>query len=170
MMSNRGTVVSAFTNSEEARAAVMELRDEGFAIEQVGVAGPHIREVEVIDDSDSYAAEGAVAGMTAGAGLGALWGLGIVAGVMPILGPAIAGGTLAAILTSAVAGAAGAGLAGALIGMGVPKEEAIYYESELSSGRTIVTVTAPGQEAVAEEIMRRHGGYTRETATEMVTH
>ena len=56
--------------------------------------------------------------------MGALWGLGILAGIVPAIGPAIAGGTLAAILSSAAAGAATAGVAGALIGLGIPEDEA----------------------------------------------
>ena len=170
MSTIRGTVVNVFTNNVDARAAVSELRDRGFSVEQVGVAGPHSVDEEIHDDSENYVAEGAVAGATAGAGLGALWGLGILAGVMPVLGPAIAGGTLAAILTSAVACATGAGLAGALIGMGVPKEEAVFFESELHAGRTIVTVTASGREALAREIMHRHGGYDRATPVGAAAH
>ena len=54
----------------------------------------------------THAKEGAIAGVAAGAGVGALWGLGILAGVLPGIGTAIAGGTLAAILSSAAAGAA----------------------------------------------------------------
>jgi uncharacterized protein (TIGR02271 family) len=64
------------------------------------------------------------------------------------------------ILSSAAAGAAAAGLAGALIGLGMSKEEAEYYEGELKAGRTIVTVTAPDRESEALRILRRHQGYT----------
>ena len=106
-----------------------------------------------------------MAGVTAGAGVGALWGIGIVSGVLPVLGPAIAAGTLAAILSSAAAGATVAGLAGTLIGLGIPREDAEYYESEFEAGRTLVTVTAPGREAEVRDVMARHGGFER-TSTE----
>jgi len=98
-------------------------------------------------------------GVAAGAGVGALWGMGILAGILPAIGPAIAGGTLAALLSSAAAGAAAAGVTGALIGMGIPKEEAEFYESELKSGRTIVTVNADGRRNEAQAILQRFGGY-----------
>jgi uncharacterized protein (TIGR02271 family) len=88
-----------------------------------------------------------------------LWGLGVLAGAIPAIGPAIAGGALAALLSSAAAGAAAAGLAGTLIGMGIPKDEAEYYESEFRSGRILVTVSAMGREMEAREILRRHGAY-----------
>jgi uncharacterized protein (TIGR02271 family) len=110
--------------------------------------------------------------VAAGAGIGALWGLGILAGVLPAIGPAIAGGTLAAILSSAAAGAAAAGLGGALIGMGLSKEEADFYESELQSGRTIVTVNAGSRQSEARSLLQQAGAYdmqTRGTSTSAAT-
>lgn len=156
----RGTVVNVFKDHDEARSAVSELRDKGFSAEEVGVVG-RLENGTTAASNESYAAEGAATGIAAGAGAGALWGLGIVAGVMPVLGPAIAGGTLAAILTSAAAGAAAAGVTGTLVGLGIPREEADYYESEVRGGRFLVTVSATGREAEASEIMHRHGGYTQ---------
>ena len=44
------------------------------------------------------------------------------------------------LLSNAAAGAAVAGLAGALIGYGIPEDEAKYYQGEFEAGRTIVTV------------------------------
>ncbi len=162
-MTRNGTVVGVFTDHVEARQAIEELRDLGFTTEQIGVAGRDWRDEEVVgtDIDDNYAGEGAATGAAAGAGVGALWGLGIAAGIMPVLGPAIAGGTLAAILTSAAAGAAAAGVTGALVGMGIPKDDAEFYETEFQSGHIIITVSAPGQEAVAADVIERHGGYNR---------
>jgi uncharacterized protein (TIGR02271 family) len=88
-----------------------------------------------------------------------LAGLGVLFGVIPVVGPVIAGGTLGVILSNAAAGAAVAGLAGALIGYGIPEEEAKYYHSEFEAGRTIVTVQANGRYDEAYTILRRHGGY-----------
>lgn len=171
MSIRRGTVVNVFLTDEEARTAVLELRDRGFSIEQVGVAGPK-SDVPAVDHSQDHvadhSAEYGAAGVATGAGLGALWGLGIVAGIMPVLGPAIAGGTLAAIFTSAAAGATVAGLAGILVGMGIPREDAEYYESELHAGHVIVTVFAPGREAEASEIMLRNGGYSHSIRPELI--
>ncbi len=159
------TVVGAFLDDTEARDALAELRSAGFGDIDLGVIRRHSGDAELIAAEDTYVGEGAAAGVATGVGLGALWGAGIVAGVMPILGPAIAGGTLAAVLSSAAAGAVAAGLAGTLIGMGIPREEAEFYEKELHEGRTIITVKAPGRIAEATEIMARHGAYSRTTAT-----
>jgi uncharacterized protein (TIGR02271 family) len=152
------TVVGVFDDHSTAQRAVNELKRMGFTEDQIGMIS-HKRSEEGTTDSgdDSYAGEGAAAGLATGAGLGALWGLGIVAGVLPAIGPAIAGGTLAAILSSAAAGAAAAGLAGALVGLGMSKEEAEYYEGEFKSGRTLVTVKAGGRNAEARSLLRRLG-------------
>jgi len=160
----RETVVGVFESRERAQQAINELKRMGFREEQIGVAsrhdGKHVENtVKDVAHGDTMAEEGAITGLTAGAGLGALWGLGILAGVLPAIGPAIAGGTLAAILSSAAAGAAAAGLAGALIGLGIPEDEAGYYEGEFKSGRTIVTVKADGRHDEAAATLRRFGAY-----------
>jgi uncharacterized protein (TIGR02271 family) len=164
MATKRQTVVGIFEDHQQAQKAVNELKRAGFTDAQIGVAGRNYDGASGTltgdgDDQDSYAGEGAAAGLAAGAGVGALWGLGILSGVMPVIGPAIAGGTLGIILSSAAAGAAAAGLTGALVGMGIPKDEAEFYESEFRSGRTIVTVACNGRESEATSLLRRFGGY-----------
>lgn len=168
----QGTVVGVFHDHDKAREAIRALKNAGFREDQIGVASSNregLRGVKGDDASDeSYAGEGAIAGVATGAGIGALWGLGILAGALPAIGPAIAGGTLAVILSSAAAGAAAAGLAGALVGMGMSKEEADYYESEMRSGRTIVTVAAGARRSDVMALLQQHGGYdmsNRLTAT-----
>jgi len=140
----RGAIVGVFENQEEAQRAVQELKRIGFRDDQIGVAHKDgaTTSAGAKETGDTYAGTGALAGVATGAGVGALWGLGIAAGMLPAIGPVIAGGTLAAILASAATGAAAAGLVGALVGMGIPEEEAKYYESELHSGRVVVTVDA----------------------------
>jgi hypothetical protein len=155
------TVVGSFRDSLEARSAVSALLAAGFTESQIGVTALNSSGKVTTDtaEGDSYAAEGAASGVAAGAGVGALWGIGIVSGLLPAIGPAIAGGTLAAVLSSAAAGAAAAGVAGTLVGLGIPKDEAEYYEAELRSGRTIVTVQATSRAEEAREILQRYGGY-----------
>ena len=50
-----------------------------------------------------------------------------------------------------------------LVSMGVPEEEARYYQSELELGRTIVTVEAGDRREDALEILRSNGGYDSTT-------
>jgi uncharacterized protein (TIGR02271 family) len=160
-MTDRTTIIGVFEDRIKAQQAINELKRAGFMENQIGLTARDDERVtaETASDDETYAGEGGIAGLAAGAGVGALWGLGIGAGVLPAIGPAIAGGTLAAILSSAAAGAAAAGLAGTLVGLGIPKEEADFYESEFQAGRVIVTVRADGRQSEAMEIMRRFGGY-----------
>ena len=50
-----------------------------------------------------------------------------------------------------------------LVSMGLPEEEARYYQSELELGRTIVTVEAGDRREDALEILRSNGGYDATT-------
>jgi hypothetical protein len=86
-----------------------------------------------------------------------LWGLWIALGMLPAIGPVIAGGTLAAVLASAALGATAAGVVGFLIGLGMPEEEAVHYERELRAGRILVTVRTDDQHDEALAILRDHG-------------
>lgn len=166
MSTHINNVTALFTSHAAAQQAIAALRAAGFAEGTIGVIGPdrdglHTAQHQAEHVGESYAGEGAVAGVAAGAGIGALWGLGILAGAIPAIGPAIAGGTLAVILSSAAAGAAAAGLGGSLIGLGIPKEEAEYFESEVVAGNTLVTVSAGDRNDEALAILRQHGGQDR---------
>lgn len=158
------TVAGVFADRDDARRAVIALQAAGFTEHEIGVAGPdddglHVAQKSAEHVGETYAGEGALAGVTAGVGIGALWGLGILAGAIPAIGPAIAGGTLAALLSSAAVGAAAAGVGGALIGMGIPKEEAEYYEGEILAGNTVVTVSAGERFVEAKSILTQHDGH-----------
>jgi len=169
------TAVGVFEDRAHAQQAVNELRRLGFHENEIGVVareGEDIAGATEVGSKGSHAATGAAAGAATGAGMGALWGLGIAAGILPAIGPAIAGGTLAAILASAATGAAVAGVAGALIGLGIPEDEAHYYEDEFKAGRIIVTVKSDTRLDEARAVLSRFGGYdmhTRGTARTSTT-
>lgn len=172
MNANRQTtVVGVFQDQQHAREAVQDLRNAGFREDQIGLISHDVTSKSATATAgtnrpakDTAAGTGAVAGAATGAGVGALWALGIAAGVLPAIGPVIAGGIFASILASAAGGAAAGGLIGALIGLGLPEEEAAYYEGEFKGGRTLVTVRAENRSDEARTIIRRHGGYDRQTA------
>jgi hypothetical protein len=159
------TIVGVFTDRTQADRAVDALRDAGFTNSHIGVAsrdqGSSINRTGAATD-EGHAGTGAVSGAAVGAGLGGLVGLGVLSGVIPVIGPAIAAGTLGIILSNAAGGAAIAGLAGALMGWGVPEEDAKYYEGEFSSGRIIVTVSADERANEARAILRRFGATGRD--------
>jgi uncharacterized protein (TIGR02271 family) len=156
---DRATIVGVFEDRAHAQQAINDLKKAGFRDDQIGVTARDGAGGDNVDDGDNYAAEGGMTGLATGAGIGALWGLAVISNVLPGIGPAIAGGTLAAILSSAAAGAAAAGLAGMLIGLGIPREEAEFYEGEFRAGRTLVTVKTDGRGAEAQSILNRHGAY-----------
>jgi hypothetical protein len=159
----RTIVVGVFDDPRHAQRCLAELRQAGFQDAELGVASPERNDVmpATSEAKDTYAEEGAVTGILAGAGLGAAWGIGIAAGVLPMIGPVIAGGTLAAIAASAAIGASAAGVAGALIGLGIPEDEASYYEEEFKAGRTLVTVRAGSRYDDAVAIIRRWNGHAQ---------
>jgi uncharacterized protein (TIGR02271 family) len=156
MLATRTTVVGVFADRASAERAIAELRQAGFHDEHIGMVArdERGRVVDTRTGHETMAEEGATAGVIAGAGIGVA------------IGAAVVAGTLGTILTNAVAGAAVAGLAGALIGWGIPEEEAKYYESELKAGRFLVTVDAGNRKDEAWTIIHRHGGYNRTTTTE----
>jgi hypothetical protein len=159
----RSTVVGVFADRRHAQNAVQELKDAGFREDQLGVVAKHTDDAAGTQQHGSHVVEGAVTGVVAGAGVGALWCLGIVTLGLPAIGPVIAGGIFAAALASAAGGAVIAGIAGALIGLGIPEEEAHYYEGEFKSGRTLVTVKADNRYDEAWSILHRNGAYNRTT-------
>jgi hypothetical protein len=158
------TIVGVFENRSDAEAAIREMKSYGIFETDIGMVVRHANGREYIDppasDAGTKAVEGAAVGVAAGAGVGALWALGIAANVLPVIGPIVSGGLLAAVLASAAGGAATAGLVGALVGLGIPEEDANFYESELKSGRTIVTVRAPDHSNEIYDIIHRHNGVT----------
>lgn len=166
----RSTVVGVFEDKIHADQAVSELRAAGFRDDQIGVAMRHeLAADSTVADDNSQAETGAVAGALTGLGLGALAGLGVLSGVIPVVGPALAAGTMGVILSNAAAGAGIAGLVGALIGSGIPEHEAKYYQNEFEAGRTIVTVNAEGRMDEAESILRRYGAYDMNTHGNVTT-
>lgn len=53
-----------------------------------------------------------------------------------------------------------------LVSMGVPEEDARYYQSELELGRSLVTVEAGDRREDAIEIINSNGGYDASTRRE----
>lgn len=161
VMTERSTAVGVFTDRVQAERAIEELHRAGFDDEQIGfVARNGERMVDNVGNSDSRAetVTGAATGAVSGGIIGGIAGA-AASLLIPGLGPAIAGGMLAAALGGAVLGAAAGGFAGALATMGVPEEEARYYESQLGAGRVILTVNASGRFQDAAAILRANGAY-----------
>jgi hypothetical protein len=153
-----GVLVAAFADPLEARQCVEDLRRAGFAENEIGVVAPKHLELDREEiAAHSRVAEDSVVGAFAGAGLG----IAVGAGLLPVIGPIIAGGLLASLVVTACTGAALGGLTGALVGLGVPEEEASLYEQKLHEGHVVVTVKALGRGPQALAILERHNASVR---------
>src|ERR1043166_6921239 len=151
----RSIVVGVFREIDQARSAIEALKTAGFAPDTISVLSPDKQAGrEVAEQTGTQAGTGAATGAVAGAIFGGLggWLVGIGALAIPGAAPFLAARAFATALGGAAIGAGVGAVAGALIGMGVPKEEAEYYEGEVKSGRTLVTVSAPGRYAEAQRL------------------
>jgi hypothetical protein len=159
---SQNAVIGVFYTRSEAEQAIRDLRAAGFADDKIGmIARDSDGRMVTEKGGETMAEEGAVAGAVVGAGAGALVGLGVLTGVIPVIGPVLAIGTLGTVLLNATGGAAILGLVGALVGLGIPEDDARYYESEVHGGRFLVTVDATGRENEAWGVLHRSGGYNR---------
>lgn len=179
-MAGRRTVVGVFDQRDDAERAIRELKDAGFAGDQIGIAmRDRDAQGQLVEETGTHAAEGAVTGAVGGGILGGLAGLliGIGALAIPGIGPVVAGGALATAFGTtagtAVAGAgigvAAGGIVGALVGMGVPEEEAHYFETGFRSGGILVSVDAKGRAMEAQNILERNNADIGKNATDTHT-
>jgi hypothetical protein len=150
-------LVAAFADPLEARQCVEDLRRAGFAESEIGVLAAEHLDLDREEVAEhSMVAEASVVGAVAGAGLGSLWGVAMVTGLLPVIGPIVAGGLLASLVVTAATGAALGSLTGALVGLGVPEEEATLVEQKLHEGHVVVTVKPHGRRAGALAVLQRH--------------
>jgi len=150
--------VGTFPSRQDAEVALIELRDAGFNMDQISAIaqnpqGKKLAEAEVKSSAaraKDGAETGAIMGATTGGILGLIGSLSILA--IPGVGVATEVAILLgnALLGSGV-GAAGGSLAGALIGWGIPQEQAKYYQELLSQGNYVVLVEGTAAEISGAE-------------------
>ena len=137
------SVVALYPDHEEAERAVRKLHQNGFAMHDLSIVG---RDFQVSEEPVGFVSAGdyAAAGAGTGAWVGGLFGLLVGAAflILPGVGPVVIAGPLSAALLGglegALAGAALGGLGGALAGWGVPKEQALKYETQVKAGKFLV--------------------------------
>jgi len=138
------TVVGVFNSVTDAQRAVSALESEGISRDQISViANKNATGYESGEGVDK--ASDVVADAGIGAAIGGVGGLLLsVAGAitLPVIGPILAAGPIAAALTGAGIGAAAGGLVGALTESGIPEEHAKYYAEGVRRGDVLVTVSA----------------------------
>lgn len=141
------TVVGVFDSVHEAQEAVRELEGRGISRDDISVvANKNAVGYDTMEAADRDKASDVVADAGIGAAIGGVGGLLLSAAgalTIPVIGPILAAGPIAAALTGAGIGAAAGGLIGALTESGIPEEEARYYAEGVRRGDVLVTVRAP---------------------------
>lgn len=159
-------VAGFFRTREQGEAARQALLDGGFTTEEVGfVAGdtrghttPKIGTVESVGAENEAPQDALLGGM---AGLA----LGMIAVVIPGLGPLIAAGPLAGAIGGATLGATAGGVVGLLRDHGISEDEAQFYAEGVKRGGALVTVhgVAENRAGEARKILERSGAIDTES-------
>lgn len=158
------TLTGLFDSYDDAEGTVRELEAAGITHDHISIVANHTAagdraKVKEGNEAGPGAGAGAAVGAVIGGAGGALAGLGMLA--IPGVGPVVAAGWLVATAVGAVGGAAvggaGGGLIGALIGNGVPEEDAHVYAEGVRRGGTLVTVRVEDRLVpVAGDILQRY--------------
>jgi hypothetical protein len=163
-------VIATYADHASAEDAVRRLQKDGIPMQDLSIIG---KDFQGVERPLGFVTAGTVAGQGAkvGAWSGGLFGLLVGAAflILPGVGPVVIAGPLSAALIGglegAAAGAALGGLTGALIGLGVSKDKAIRYESEVRAGKFLVTLSG---DATQIERARSLFSASRAEATEVV--
>jgi uncharacterized membrane protein len=141
----QATVIAMYSDHASAEDAVRRLQKEGIPMQNLSIIGKDFQAVEQplgFVTTKTVAKEGTKVGAWTGGLFGLLVGAAFL--VLPGIGAVVIAGPLAAALLGgiegAVAGAAFGGLSGALVGLGVSKDKAIRYESQVKAGKFLVTL------------------------------
>jgi hypothetical protein len=162
--------VGIFSSRLDIEDALLSIKSTGFPMDKISVVKHNadkddkVAGVEVQNSIDNKASQGAVAGAITGGAIGGTTGLlvGLGALTIPGVGPGLLTGAAATAIATTLAGTAigagGASLLGALIGLGIPDNEAKVYSDLLDSGSYLVVVDASqAQIRSAGEILARKG-------------
>lgn len=144
------TTAGLFSDRSSADAAITDLKENEVPVSDISCV--HRDEEGDLKDSETgdKIGAGAAKGATAGAVVGAVAGLVVANGVLPGLGTLFVAGPLATALgltgaaattaAGAATGAVAGGLIGALVNLGIKKEDAEMYESHVRGGGALVVV------------------------------
>ena len=159
--------IGTFSDYQTTEIALHLLRDSGFAMDRVSVAGrdldrhpdtagaktgESLSSVGETKPHDNKAAETAKNAAVAGTAVGGLTGLlvGLGALAIPGVGPVMLAGAAATALATAASGsaigAAAASLVGGLVGLGIPDDRANAYGDRVAQGEYLVMVEGSAAE------------------------
>ncbi len=154
-------VIAVFDTHTQAEEAIKRLQRSGFDMKQLSILGKGYHSEErpygFYTIGDRIKTWGGL-----GAFWGSLWGLLFGAAViwLPGFGPLAAAGPIVHLLVGALEGAVMVGglsaLGAALVGVGVPKDSVIKYETELKADKYLVIAHGTADQVTkARTIMER---------------
>jgi len=156
-------VLCIATTQTQARNITDSLKSAGFDHDDISVLlADETATKDFAHEADTRAPEGAATGASAGGLLGGSlgWLVGVGTLAIPGAGPFLAAGPILTALGGLAVGAVAGGLGGALVGVGIPDEDAKRYESRLRSGDILLSVHTDD----IEEAARAKAIYEREGA------
>jgi len=147
----RATVIAVYPDHPSAEDAVRRLQKDGIPMQNISIIG---KDFQTVEQPLGFVTTGTIAkeGAKVGAWTGGIFGLLVGAAflILPGVGPVFIFGPLSAALLGGIEGALGGaafgGLVGALVGLAVPKDSAIRYESQVKAGKFLVTLQADAQQ------------------------
>jgi hypothetical protein len=153
---NQQAAVAVYSSHDTAEAAVRQLQHAGVPMNIISIIG---RDWRVREDVQGYYHPGDAVreGATSGAWFGGLFGLllGVGLFIVPVAGTLLVLGPLGGLIAGAIGGAGVGALVGGLMALGVPKDQALKYQSRLEAGEFLVVVHGtPDQVAHARQILQ----------------
>jgi hypothetical protein len=163
VMNDTGTAIAVYPNHREAETAVKALQQGGFDMRKLSIIGADYHSEEDVvgfyntgDRMKSWGRNGAF--------WGGIWGLffGAAFFIIPGIGPIIAAGPIVAAIVAALEGAVVVGAIGVLgaglMGLGVPKDSVIQYQTALKAGKFLVLAHGSRDESKhAKDILTNAG-------------
>jgi len=133
------------TSESQANSIVDRLRVECFSSNSISVLFPDKNTTrDYANEKPTKAPRSASVGASAGGvfGAGLSWLVGIDSLAIHGVGPFITAGPIMAALGGAADGTTEGGISGALIGLGMPENEAKSYEGKVRDGGVLIAVLA----------------------------
>lgn len=151
------SVVAVYQDANAAQAAYQGLIDAGFPSDDISLVHRPQGIRPEVGVEQTHTGKTTVAGLSAGVIIGGIAGLAALA--IPGIGPLLAVGPIAVVLTGAGVGSALGGLLGSIAGLGIPTDEARRYEEAVRNGGIFLAVRAPNGQRTeqARQLLAQHG-------------
>ena len=152
------SAIATYKNHTDAEAAVRSLIDGGVPVKEISIIG---RNFETFEDVQGFyrPSDAALSGAGTGAWVGGFFGFMWAAMgffVIPVVGPLLVLGPLAGLIAGAIGGAGVGALVSALVVSGVPKDEALKYQTRIQAGEFLILVRGTADDiARSSEILDR---------------